>query len=141
MSWWSTILSSSKSVDDILDKDNGLLAQMGGWVGNFNFTDEERSEMNKKLIDNCSEFVYKTMGESTARSVARRSLALLWVRVHLAMIIGVMVVAYFDMALATFYFSIVFGPLMLSSTLGIMAFFFGSHMLSSHMGFGKKKKD
>lgn len=139
MSWLTTIFSKSKTVDDVLDKDNGLLAQMGGWVGNFNFTDEERSEMNKKLIDNCSEFVYKTMGESTVRSKARRALALLWVRVHLSMIVGVMLVAYFNMELAKFYFSIVFGPLMVSSTLGIMAFFFGSHMLSSHIGLGKKK--
>lgn len=44
MGVWSKLFGSDKAIDNIVDKDNGLLAQVGGWVGNLSYTDEERAE-------------------------------------------------------------------------------------------------
>ncbi len=46
MSWgvFGKLLGTDKAVDNILDKDKGLLAKAGAWVGNMNLTDEERME-------------------------------------------------------------------------------------------------
>lgn len=39
------VLGTDKAVDNLMDKDNGLLAKAGGWIGNMNYTDEEKAEM------------------------------------------------------------------------------------------------
>lgn len=45
MSILGKLFGSDKARDDILDKDNGLLAKTGGWIGNWNYTEEEKAEM------------------------------------------------------------------------------------------------
>jgi len=137
MGWFGSLIGTEKAMDNVLDKDNGLLSQVGGWVGNMNFTEEEKAKMNAKMADGVSKFVEMTLSESTERSVTRRAVAVLWIRVQLAMIAITMGVAPWSMELAAFYLSIAFGTLMVGGTLSIIAFFFGSHMLSSHLGKGK----
>jgi len=139
MSWFTNLFTSSKTVDNVMDKDNGLLSQVGGWVGNMQFTEEEQAKMNLKMADSVADFVKMTLSENTERSKTRRSVAVLWIRVQLFMLLIVMAVAPFDMELAKFYISIAFGTLMISGTLAIIAFFFGAHMLSNHIGIGKKQ--
>jgi len=139
MNWFTSIFSSSKTVDNVLDKDNGLLSQVGGWIGNMNFTPEEKAKMNARLADGVSDFVKMTLGENTERSKARRSVAKMWIRAQLLMIFIVVITAPFDMEMAKFYLSIAFGTVMVGGTFSIIGFFFGAHMLSSHMAFGKKK--
>lgn len=140
MSWFSKLISTEKAVDNVLDKDNGLLTQVGGWIGNMNFTDEERAKMNAKMVEGVSSFVKMTLSENTERSITRRAVAVTWIKAQLAMIFITMMVAPLDMEMAKFYFSIAFGTLMISGTLAIIGFFFGAHMLSSHLGFNKSKK-
>ena len=48
MSWFSKLFGTDKAVNNLVDKDNGLLTQVGGWVGNMNYTDEERAEANER---------------------------------------------------------------------------------------------
>jgi len=139
---WSNVVSfftSSKVTDNILDKDNGLLTQIGGWVGNQNFTEEESRELNQKLAEGVSDFAIKTMDENTERSKARRNIAEMWIKTQIAMLFLIVIVAPFDVELAKFYASIAFGTLMVSGTTSILVFFFGGHMLSSHLGLNSKK--
>jgi hypothetical protein len=42
--WIGKLFGTDKAVDNLLDKDSGLLAKAGAWVGNFNYTDEEKAE-------------------------------------------------------------------------------------------------
>lgn len=42
--WMGKLIGTEKAVDNILDKDNGHLAKVGGWIGSFNYTDEEKAE-------------------------------------------------------------------------------------------------
>jgi hypothetical protein len=125
-------------MDNVLDKDSGLLTQVGGWIGGMNFTEEERAEMNERMVLGVSSFVEMTLSENTERSVTRRAVAVMWIKAQLAMILIVFLVAPFNRPLAEFYLSITFGSLMVGGTLSIIAFFFGGHMLSSHLGMGSK---
>jgi len=131
---WFSFLSTDKAIDNVLDKDNGLLTQVGGWIGNMNFTAEEQAEMNERMANGVSKFVEMTLSESTERSKTRRSVAVMWIKAQLAMIFITMMVAPLSMEIATFYAGITFGTLMIGGTLSVIAFFFGSHMLSSHLG-------
>ena len=42
-SWVGRLFGTKKAINDIVDKDNGLIAQVGHWIGDMNFTPEERS--------------------------------------------------------------------------------------------------
>lgn len=126
---WIKSLFTPKTVNDVFDKDSGLLKQAGEWVGNFNFTDEEKSEASKAMIDSASEFVKQTLTESTERSKTRRWLAIQWVKIELFLVLLTCAIAPWDMELAKFYWSIAMSELMFWGTLSVIGFFFGSHML------------
>ena len=42
------LFGTDKAVDDILDKDDGLVAKAGEWLGNQQFTEEEKAEHRLK---------------------------------------------------------------------------------------------
>ncbi len=46
MSWIGKLFGTEKAVNNLVDKDNGLLAQAGSWVGGLSYTDEEKAENN-----------------------------------------------------------------------------------------------
>lgn len=46
MGWFARLVGTDKAVDNILDKDNGLLAKAGSWFGGLNYTEEEKAEAN-----------------------------------------------------------------------------------------------
>lgn len=131
MSWFTSLFSSSKVVDNVLDKDSGLLSQVGGWIGNFNFTDEEQSKANAGFIESASAFVKQTLEENTVRSKTRRFIAKLWIGVELFLVLLTCAVAPFNMELAKFYWAIAMSELMFWGTLSVLGFFFGTHMLRS----------
>lgn len=141
MSWFTKIFSSSKAVDNVLDKDNGLLTQVGGWIGNMNYTPEEQAKMSLKVGQHVAAFVETSLSESTERSKTRRAVAILWIKAQLIMIFWVMLVAPFDIVLAKFYAEIVFGTLMISGTLSVIAFFFGPYMIGKHIQKPKTTKE
>lgn len=43
MSFIGRLFGTAKAVDDFTDKDNGHLAKFGGWIGNMNYTDQEKA--------------------------------------------------------------------------------------------------
>lgn len=42
------LFGTDKAVDDMLDKDDGLVAKAGEWLGNQQFTEEEKAEHRLK---------------------------------------------------------------------------------------------
>lgn len=124
--------SAPKAVDNILDKDNGLISQLGGWVGNMNLTDEEVIRFNAKTVDSVQKFVTATLSESTERSTTRRAIAVLWIKTQLGIVLMCCIAAPFNMELAKFYFELATSTLMITVTTAICIFFFGSHGLAKH---------
>ena len=128
-SWFT---SAPKAVDNILDKDNGLLTQVGGWIGGLNLTDEEVMEQNAATVTSVQSFVKATLGESTERSKSRRDIASLWIKTQLAIILMTCIAAPWNMELAEFYFKLATSTLMIMGTTAIIIFHFGSHGLAKH---------
>lgn len=48
MNFLGKLFGTDKAIDNLLDKDKGLLAKAGGWIGNFNYTNEEKAEADAK---------------------------------------------------------------------------------------------
>lgn len=127
MSWYNPFSWGEKAVDNILDKDSGLITQVGNWVGGMKLTQEEVIRYNAKTVDSVQKFVKDTLDESTGRSKSRRSFAEKWIKTHLAIVLFACAVAPFDMELAMFYLSVVSSAVMFTGTTAIIIFYFGSH--------------
>jgi F0F1-type ATP synthase membrane subunit a len=132
MAWYNPFSWSDKAVDNVLDKDKGLLAQVGSWVGNMNLTKEEVIEFNAKTVSSVQSFVKATLSESTERSKTRRAIAVLWIKTQLAIVLMCCIAAPFDLELAKFYFDLATSTLMITVTTAICIFFFGSHGIARH---------
>ena len=129
LSWLST---GPKAVDNVLDKDSGLLTQFGGWIGNMNLTDEEVMKANVKTVADVQDFVKATMSESTERSKARRSIADMWIKAHLSMLLLCCIARPWDAEIANYYLSLATSGTMTGITGAISIFHFGSHGLARH---------
>lgn len=143
MSWYNPatwFTAVDKAADNILDKDDGLLTQVGSWVGGMDFTDQEKAEYKMKVADKAAEFVGKTLGESTVRSKTRRAIAVQWIKVQLALFLLCAIVAPFDMKLAEFYFKLAASDVMLWGTGSIIVFFFGGYVWGTHIKKGSKPR-
>ncbi len=44
MGWFGQLIGTDKVLNNVVDKDNGLLAQAGNWIGGFSYTAEEKAE-------------------------------------------------------------------------------------------------
>ena len=130
----------AKTVDDIMDKDGGLLVKFGGFINNLSYTDAEKAAAMADVVSGASEFVKSTMSENTERSKTRRSIAIYWIRFQLALV-ALTVAAYpFDPTLAEFYWKVSTSKIMLFGTMSVIIFFFGAHVLRIYNPLGGAKK-
>jgi hypothetical protein len=132
MAWYNLFTVAPKAVDNILDKDKGLLTQVGSWLGGLNLTAEEVMEQNAKTVTSVQAFVKATLDENTERSKSRRDIAKLWIKTQLGIILMTCIAAPWDIELAKFYFELATSTLMIMGTTAIIIFFFGSHGLAKH---------
>ncbi len=130
MSWFSWFTAAPKAVDDVLDKDSGLLSQFGNWVGGMNLTDEEVVRYNAKTVADVQSFVKETLQESTERSKSRRSFAQMWIKMHIGIILLCAIAAPLNMELANYYLGLATSPMIAGITGAISIFYFGSHGLA-----------
>lgn len=127
MTWYNPFSWGEKVATDILDKDGGLLAQAGSWIGGLKLTPEEVMEYNGSTVSKVLAFVEATLDENTARSKARRAIAMLWIKAELALILMTCICAPWDIQLAEFYFKIASSGIMFGGTTAVIIFFFGSY--------------
>ena len=137
MAWYNPFTWSAKAQDDVLDKENGLIAQVGSWIGNMSLTKEEVIKFNAKTVVSVQAFVVATLGESTERSKTRRAIAILWIKSQLSIVLMSCIAAPWDMELANFYYKLATSTLMITVTTAICIFFFGSHGIAR---FNESKK-
>lgn len=122
-----------KTADNLFDKKNGLVAQAGSWIGNLNYTDEEKAELNFKIGEKVTEFVGTTLSENSERSITRREVAILWIKTQLALILMVAITAPFDKELSRMYYELSVSEVMLWGTGSIIVFFFGGYVWGTHI--------
>ena len=131
-------LRKQKNVDAILDPEKGHIAKLGGWIGGMSFTEQERAQLRASTMEAVREYSIKTMGESTQRSTARRSIAILWIKVQLALVLCcVIAIAGGDEARFNMLWTVCGSVLMMGGTGAIITFFFGAYAYGAHI----KKQD
>ena len=138
MGLFSFLTAAPKTVDDIFDKDSGLLSKAGAWVGNMNYTDEERAEMNAKSAEAFNKFVIDTLAENTDRSKARREIAVFWMKFYAIMIFMCGIVWPISAEWSQVWFNLSTSLSVGGIAASVSAFFFGAHIHRQHMS---KKND
>ncbi len=51
MSFWNPLTWGEKSAENVLDKDNGLAVQFGGFIDDLSYTDAEKAANNLRKVD------------------------------------------------------------------------------------------
>lgn len=121
-----------KTVDDLFDKDDGLIAKAGAWIGNANFTSEEVAEMNAKTAADVRSFVVETMSESTDRSQARRNIAVFFIKFYALLVFMAGITHVFDPEWSKVWFALATSVTVGGLVTAISVFFFGSHAWAKH---------
>lgn len=138
LSWLSTSKTVEKTADDIFDKDKGLLTQVGGWIGNANFTDEEKAELTASQIKGVQSFVVATLSESTDRAKARREIARFFIKFYALMLFMAGMTYPINEGWSQVWFNLATSLSVGGLVTAISIFFFGSHALNRHH---ESKKD
>jgi tRNA A37 threonylcarbamoyltransferase TsaD len=133
MSWFGLVKSAPKIADNIFDKDKGLLTQVGGWIGNSKFTEEEQAEMNRDIAKSVQSFAVATLEENTDRSKARRQIAQDVIRFYLWLIFLCGMTYPIDPKWSALWLSLASLPALGGLVVGVGAFFFGAHIHRSHI--------
>lgn len=131
---WLTSLFTSKAkvIDDVFDKDSGLLSKTGEWIGNLNFTEEEKAELNAKQIGAIHKFVVDTLDENTDRSKTRREIATFFIKFYSLLIFMTGMTYPVNPEWSTVWFNLATSATVGGLVISISIFFFGSHALSKH---------
>ena len=132
MGFLTNLFTSPKTVDDVFDKDDGLLTQVGSWIGNANFTQEERAELTAAQMDAVRKFVTDTLSESTERSQARRSIAVTTIKFFLLMLFMCGMTYPINAEWSKVWFDLATSLSVGGLVSAISVFFFGSYTLARH---------
>jgi len=132
MNPFAWLFNKPKTIDDIFDKDDGLLVKAGGWIGNQQFTEEDRAELNAKNIESVHKFVAATLSENTDRSKARREIAVFFIKFYSLMLFMAGMTYPVDSAWAKIWFDLATSLSAGGLVSAITIFFFGSYALARH---------
>jgi hypothetical protein len=132
MAWYNPLSWSDKAIDNVLDKDDGLLANVGSWIGAQQYTTEEEAEAREALRKGVVDYAINSMGENSERSKARREIAKQWIKVQLWLVMLTAISIPLNESIAKSYFELATSSIMLGGTGAIITFFFGSYLLTRH---------
>ncbi|MFX0194561.1 MAG: hypothetical protein ACFFCW_00440 [Candidatus Hodarchaeota archaeon] len=141
MSFWVGLKNfftiTPKVADDVFDKDNGLLVKTGRWIDGLQYTAQEKAENFKELIGAYNEFFKTSLNESTERSLTRRSISVLWIKVELGLILMTAIAIPCDSILGTNmkkdFFELATCDVMVWGTGAVIGFFLGPYMWGAHI--------
>ena len=141
MSIFDFFTSKAKVVDDVFDKDSGLLVKVGGFLNNLHYSDAEKQTDARELGKSVQLFAVATLDENTDRSKARRTIAVEWFKLQIWLIKLTVLTVFIDYLilkldgadpkLSNSIAEIAFSPMLWGITGAVSVFFFGSHMLRS----------
>ncbi|PXX96913.1 hypothetical protein DF185_19935 [Marinifilum breve] len=120
---------------DLAEKVTDLV---GSGVDKLFYTREEQADDLKASHDQYLEFITKTLGESTVRSITRRKIACKIVDVELLLVLAAAVAYKFDPEYAKFLLEL--AKFLGTAFLAVVIFFFGTYAFIHNNPFKKKAK-
>ena len=134
------IIAAAKSVLGFSTAGNGadnvlkVATGIGGWIDGQQFTEQEKAEFNAKMISSYGAFMESTVGENTQRSITRRDLAIWIIRTEIILLVISVALHKIDPAWGAYVYTIATDSPLGLLTLGVGAFFFGTHLVRAAQG-------
>ena len=121
---------ASKGSDNVMKIASGV----GNFIDEQNLTDEEAAVLRMKTAEQYGKFMESTVDENSERSITRRELAIWIIRVELASLMLYGILASFELPAAEVWWNISTDSPLSVLTLGVGAFFFGTHLVRATKG-------
>ena len=139
MSILGRLFATDKAIDNITDKDDGLLVRAGGWVGSLNYTDQEKAESAQEV----REWGIRQLEALEPFKVVQRILAfgvtMVWAIVAINVIVAIWVKAVWQIDAASDLLAFAFSQFIFWPVLSVLALYFTGGVLPGVFG-GKKSK-
>lgn len=139
MSFFSGLVSGVKAVlgvgggegaDTVMKVASGI----GGWIDNNKFTDQEKAKHKAALIPHFQKFMDSTVSENSARSMTRRDVAIWVIRTEIGLLVISGALFKYDASWSEYIYKICTDSPLGLLTLGVGAFFFGTHLVRAAKG-------
>ena len=139
MSFFGRLFGAQRSIDSVLDKKDGHLAKIGEFIGNQQFTEQEKAVAMAGLTEAIRSFSIATANQSTERSAITRSIAILWIKTQLSLVLmSVLSLGLDDHYYFNMLWQITTSNVVMYGTFGVMTYFFGAYGWGAHIA-GKSK--
>jgi hypothetical protein len=125
---WFVGTHGEKNADLARDTVRGV----GTWIDERDFTDEEKSKANLELAVKYAQYADQTLQENTVRSKTRRSLSLMIIRVEGFILLLSAATFRASPEWSEYLYKIATESPWALLTLGVGAFFFGTHLLRTY---------
>ena len=135
MNWLKTIGSfltggSSDGANNVMKVASGI----GNWIDKGKFTDQEKAEHSAALIPHFQKFMDSTVNENSKRSQTRRDIAIWIIRTEIALLVFSVGLYKIDLEWSKYVYQICTDSPLGLLTLGVGAFFFGTHLVRASKG-------
>ena len=139
MGWFSMIATGAKALfgADTRPGQNVVsdtIRGVGTWIDERELTEEERMKANAQMVERYGAYLAQTVDENTERSKSRRAIALWVIRVELSILVASGALYPLNPEWSAYLFKVSADSPLGLLTLGIGAFFFGTHMLRAGKG-------
>lgn len=134
------VLGAPQVAEDVFDKKEGLLVKAGGFINDLSYTEAEKARDMAALAKEVTEHIKSTLSESTARSLTRRSISILWIKAQLGLILMVAICIPLNVKWANSFFELATCNVMMWGTGSVIIFFFGAYAWGAHIKKGDMKK-
>jgi len=107
---------------------------IGNWIDNNKFTDQERAKHKAALIPHFQKFMDSTVSENSERSRTRRNIAIWIIRTEIGLLVISGLLFKYDASWSEYIYKICTDSPLGLLTLGVGAFFFGTHLVRAAKG-------
>ena len=127
MAWWSFLTKSDKVIETGAD----LIKMGASGIDKLFYTDEEKAEAGRKVMDQVLEMNRIANEESSIRSITRRAIAWVIIGIFCIFSISALVVTLMGKTAITASILQLMGTLSLPMiTLAVVVFYFGNHIIN-----------
>lgn len=138
MSVLRRLFGTQKAIDDLTDKDNGLLVRAGKWVDHLNYTDEEKAEASADV----REWGLRLLEALEPFKVVQRILAFgitgVWALIVVNCLAALWVEAFTDIEIVDSMLSFIATAVVSWPITAVMALYFSGGVLPGLLNSGKK---
>jgi hypothetical protein len=134
------LFGTQEAIEDLTDKDNGLLVRAGSWVGGLNYTEEERAE----AVERTRQWGLSQLEALAPFKVVQRILAFavagVWAFVAMNVVAAIWIDAKWQIGASSPMLEFAFSDYIFWPVLAVLSLYFTGGVLPGVFNSGKKTK-